>query len=137
MVKSKLIKGLTLFSSTVLVGLFLLYRIGAFDHYFIAESELIQGSHNGGAVKSKFLIRDTTHMTMLSSSKVLIITDKRHRLFDSSRVRPRELTVPILDTRMLGSSKSAIIFSPKYSKRFRTDSFYIKSDTMNFKKATK
>jgi len=118
--KSNLIKGMTLLSAVSFVTIFLLYRVGKFDHYFSSTS--LQTSTNGGAMSSNYIDTipkiDSTQKIMLSSSKSIIIIDqKRYRFidtlktkktrvlyFDPTKTKPTEV--------IMSSSKSGKIFSP-------------------------
>jgi hypothetical protein len=139
MTKSYFIKGLTLLSSLSLVTLFLLFRIGAFDKPSFSNQNSFQTSHNGGninplsidTIKSK---KDSIKPLMFSSSKVLILTDKKPTFLDSLKKKPTRYKYPKIETEILSSSKSAIIFKPQQTFKLNLDSFKLKYDTLKAKK---
>lgn len=134
--KTSLQKIATLFSSATLVVLFLLYRTGSFDN--TSTSNNLQTSHNGGLVKSTIL--DTAKKsrpkpTMLSSSKTIILTDKTPSYWDSIN-KPKKKQSTLKETSILSSTKSAIIFSPKFDdNNINIDSLLkLKKDTIRNKR---
>lgn len=115
MTKSSLQKKLTLLSSVSLVTLFLLYRTSAFDNASLNNKTALQTSHNGGSINAIISDttqpgKDTTHPLMLSSSKVLILTDKT---LYSLKEKPAKNLFPKTEADILSSSKSSIIFRPE------------------------
>lgn len=138
MTKLFLKKGLTLFSSLSLVILFLLYRVGAFEKLFLSNPTGLQTSHNGGNINTSTidttkLGKDTVKPLMLSSSKVLILTDKKPA-FSGSLKNSFKDKYPKKETEILSSSKSAIIFKPQPTGQLNIDSIKLKYDTLKAKK---
>jgi hypothetical protein len=136
---SLLKKVLTLLSSITLVTLFLLYRVGYFDNASLLNQSEFQSSHNGGTVTSTpnnplKPKKDTSKQLMLSSSKVLILTDKKPIFLDSLKNKSNKTKYPKNETEILSSSKSAIIFKPQPQKKVNIDSLIFKSDTLKNKK---
>lgn len=134
MAKSSFKKGITLLSSLSLVTLFLLYRIGAFDKSFLSSQGSLLTSHNGGNIISSSMDttkskKDNTKPLMLSSSKVLILTDIQPNLLDSLKKKPATYKYPKREIEILSSSKSTIIFKPKQIFKITLDSLNLKYDT--------
>jgi len=139
MTKTFLKKAITLLSSLSLVTLFLLYRVGAFDKSPLNDQAALQSSHNGGNINPSTIDttgpkRDSTKLLMLSSSKVLILTDKKPTFLDSLKKKPAKYKYPKSETEILSSSKSAIIFKPQQTIEFNIDSFKLKYDSLNIKR---
>ncbi len=137
MKKLYLIKLITLLSSISLVTVFLLYRVGFFENLTIGEQNNLQTSHNGGKFNSLKVNtienkKDSSKSLMLSSSKFMILTDKKSTFLDSLKKKSLKNKYPNNPTEILSSSKSAIIFKPKQS--FNLDSFRIKLDSLKAKK---
>jgi hypothetical protein len=117
MQQTKLTKGLTLLSFVTLISAFLLYRVGWFDRYLQNNNSAIQTSHNGGTINTPQNdtlkpIKDTTQKLLLSSSKSVVLTDRKYGFIDSYLVKKKYIKPKPAKTEMLSSSKSAIIFHP-------------------------
>ena len=117
MIQSLIRKAVALFSSVSLVILFLLYRVGGFDQAFSNASTHLQTSHNGGAING--MARDTIRRPkdsidhlLLSSSKVLILTDQKLTFPDSLKNLHDNPSISKKEIDMMSSSKSSIIFNP-------------------------
>lgn len=124
MQKSKFVKALALSSSMVLVTTFLLYRAGKLDSLFSSQEPAMQTSPNGGAMASNQvdtlpIKKDTAQKTMLPSSKVLILTDKKkYEITDTSKKKPKAKPINPKRTTIMSSSKSAYMFEPETDIRF-------------------
>jgi hypothetical protein len=137
MKKSSLTKVLTILSSLILVTLFLLYRIGIFDESNASTGSNLQWSPNGGNINSTSTDssktkKDSTKPLMLSSSKVLILTDKEPSLLDSLKKQPAKPAYPRNEKEIFSSSKSVIVFKPK--KDPKMDSLMRKYDSLKTKR---
>jgi hypothetical protein len=138
MTKSFIKKGLTLLSSLSLVILFLLYRVGTFDKSDLSSQASLQTSHNGGNINPSTIDtpsakKDSVKPLMLSSSKVLILADKKPTFLDTLKKNPFKYRYPKSETEILSSSKSAIIFKPQQTRNLNLDSFKVKYDTIKTK----
>lgn len=137
MKQSKFIKGLTLLSFAFCITTFILYRVGQYDEYLISGKSPFQTSHNGGTITtsqndSLKIRKDSIQKLMLSSSKVLILTDKKFPFFDTVKWKKNKVDkFKSKNIEMLSSSKSAIIFKPKENFKLNLDS--IKLDTTKSK----
>ena len=111
-----LIKALTLLSFTFLISIFLLYREGRFNKYLQNEDSPMQTSHNGGTIASAKSDsskdkKDSMQLVLLSSSKSMILIDKKPLAGGSlktSKKTNRQLTT----SGILSSSKSGVVFTP-------------------------
>jgi len=126
---SKFIKGLTLLSFAFFIIVFLLYRIGKFDMYLKNEKSSLQTnpifSNQSDTSKPKM---DSSQKLMMSSSKVLILTDKRTGFSDSIKNTLQSDTFRLKEQVIMSSSKSAIIFKPPTTNKRNLDS--LKLDTV-------
>lgn len=139
MIKPFLKKAITLLSSLSLVILFLSYRVGTFDTTSLNDKPALQTSHNDGNITPSPIDttkpkNDSVNPLMISSSKVLILTDKKPTFLDSSRQKLLKYKYPKSETEILSSSKSAIIFKPQQTYKINLDSFKLKYDTLKTKK---
>lgn len=149
MTKSYFKKGFALISSLSLVTSFLLYRIGTFDKLSINNQSSLYTSHNGGNINpstiyttkpGEVFITPITPL-MLSSSKSMILTDKKPTFIDSLKKNRADYKYPKSENEILCSSKSAIIFKPKQTLIFKPKQTFnfneylkLKYDTLNTKK---
>ena len=83
------------------------------------QESSIQTSPNGGAMASNQVDtlpqrKDSTQKTMLPSSKVLILTDKKkYVLSDTTKKKPKANSVKPKRITIMSSSKSAQMFEPE------------------------
>jgi hypothetical protein len=103
------IKPFTLLIFIFLITTFLFYRTGKFDVYLTAEKSSLQTSHNGGTIKPYKI--DSTQKLRFSSSKVLILTDKKSLLFDTSKFKKKPDSLALKKRYLMSSSKSGAIFT--------------------------
>jgi hypothetical protein len=105
----KFIKPLTLTGFIFLITIFLFYRTGKFDVYLTAEKTSLQTSHNGGTIKPDKI--DSTQKLRFSSSKVLILTDKKPLLFDTTKIKKKPDSLELKKLYLMSGSKSGAIFT--------------------------
>jgi len=136
MIRSKLIKGLALTSSTVLVLCFLCYRAGLFTN-FINPAAHIQTSPNGSTVHSSGIGKapkpwdSVTRRRTLPSSKSIVIADWKKAPpvnLGKPKFKPG---VALTEQQIMSSSKSAILFRPADSTKYRR--YHKSKDTSLFK----
>jgi len=135
----KLVKAFTLLSFTFFIALFVAYRTGRLNSYLSDDSNTIQTSHNGGPIKTPqknkqdSIKRDSIKKLMLSSSKVIILTDKNKYLFDTTK-RSKQIRRQAQDKYLMYSSKSGIVFTPNSPKAHFPDTLKIDSGWIKKKK---
>ncbi len=130
--KPALTKSFALLSFLFLITTFLLYRMGKFDIYLPASQTDLQPSHNGGKVNYKkkdsvILKVDSAQMQLLSSSKSMVVTDRKFIFFDTVKNKSKFKPIPVKSPVFMSSSKSGhiipastIYFNPdsiKYDKK--------------------
>lgn len=135
MLRTTLIRTLTLISFASLIILFLLYRSG---RLFSAEKEL-QTSHNGGVLvtaRQDSLPKKTNkRATMLPSSKTMVLVDEEEKMMQDSLKQKKEAINFQLPKDLLSSTKSTIIFSPTAKKnKIFFDSLYRDTTLLKTKK---
>lgn len=115
MIRSKLIKGLALTSSTLLVLCFLCYRAGLFTD-FINPVANLQTSPNGSSIRSNSIGKPVhagdsiTRRRTLPSSKSIVIADWKKAPPVNAGKPTLKTGVLLTEKQILSSSKSAIIF---------------------------
>ena len=114
--KPALIKSFTLLSFLFLITIFLLYRMGKFDTYLSGSQTDLQSSPNGGTVNyskkdSVILKVDSAQMQILSSSKSMVVTDRKYIFFDTAKNKSKFKPVPVKSPVLMSSSKSGAYFS--------------------------
>jgi hypothetical protein len=127
--KPALIKSLTLLSFMFLITTFLLYRMGKFDTYLPGSQTDLQSSPNGGTVNSQkkdsvIIKADSAQLQILSSSKSMIVTNRKYVFFDTAKNKSKFKPVPVRSPVIMSSSKSGHIFP--------TPIIYHKPDTIKF-----
>ena len=127
--KPALIKSFTLLSFLFLITIFLLYRMGKFDTYLPGSQADLQSSPNGGTVNSSkkdsaILKVDSAQMQILSSSKSMVVTDRKYIFFDTAKNKSKFKSVPVKSPVFMSSSKSGHIFPAA--------TIYLKPDTIKF-----
>ncbi len=127
--KPALIKSFTLLSFLFLITIFLLYRMGKFDTYLPGSQADLQSSPNGGTVNyskkdSVILKVDSAQMQILSSSKSMVVTDRKYVFFDTGKNKSKFKPVPVKSPVLMSSSKSGHIFP--------APTIYLKPDTIKF-----
>lgn len=137
MKSSVLIKSLTLLGFVSLVMVFIFYRMGKFDTYFLSNDAIIQNSSNGGTIVTAstdtltMKQKDSLRILMMSSSKSIILPEKGFQLRDTSKFKKKYLKPG--KTNMLSSSKSSLIVDPQ-KRNFYVDS--LQNDSIKAAKKT-
>ena len=113
-------KGLTLLGFVLLLTTFLLYRTGNFDVIIKNGLSPLQTSPNGAAInaaKADTLKpkNDTLEKLRLSSSKSIILIEKKPTYFDSIKNKYKRGNNKVKERELLPGSKSAYIFRPRSS----------------------
>lgn len=113
------IKRITLFGFVFLITVFLLYRIGRFNVFVNANSSPVQTSPNGAAInpaKADTIkpIKDSSEKLRLSSSKSIVLTEKKPAYVDSIKNKYNHDERKV-KREILPGSKPAYIFRPRYT----------------------
>lgn len=114
MTQPKLVKGVTLCSSILLVILFLCYRAG-FIPDFMQPTAGLQTSPNGSAITTNTTPAKEPQKNVkriLPSSKSIVLTGSMNPRTDSSKRKIAPKT-PLTERRILSSSKSAILIKER------------------------
>ena len=135
MTKTYLVKGLTLFSSISLVTVFLLYRTGVFEKVLINDKTTLHARDSGGNINPTTIDtaktkKDSVNPLMFSSSKVLILADRKPTFLDSLKKNLPKYKYPKSEAAILSSSKSVIIFKPQENIKFNPDSLKLWRDSI-------
>ncbi|MCH5720944.1 hypothetical protein [Niabella hibiscisoli] len=134
MTRIKILKGLALTSSTLLVIVFLCYRAGLFPDIVNPDSSL-QTSPNGSSIQSNSIRSQAKHRDsvpdrrMLSSSKSMILAEpKKTPPIDlwKQKLKPKVL---LTEQQIMSSSKSGIIVKPK-TEEYNYKSYKKNTDTL-------
>ena len=134
---SPFIKGLTLLSFLSLISIFILYRMDKLNGFFKSEASPIQTSPNGGAVNTakadtmKPSTIDSLRRLRMSSSKSILIFDKKPNLFDTIKRKYKPSTNKTETPLMFSGSKSGPIIR-RDDIRFLLDS--LKKDSLKNQK---
>ncbi|MEO6254900.1 MAG: hypothetical protein ABIO79_16435 [Ferruginibacter sp.] len=107
-----LIKGITLVSFVALISLFLLYRMGKFNSYFVEEEPAFQTSHNGGKIVSTTPESDSAWQLRLASSKSMVLIERSaiNPSVKGAQVRTTRTTTPDRTGKeRMSSSKSMVM----------------------------
>jgi hypothetical protein len=128
--KKTIFKGLALINFVVLIGLFLLFKKGKFDHYLYKSSSSFAKKDTAIvfpkiAVDTSFKETDSAFLERLSSSKSIVIIDefKAKYKIKQDNIDSAKIKKIIDEEEFLSSSKSALIFNPK---KLKLDSFFNK-----------
>ena len=113
-------KGLTLFGFVFLLTSFLLYRTGKFDSIINNSLSPLQTSPNGAAINAANADtlkpkNDTLEKLRLSSSKSIVLIEKKSTYFDSIKNKYKRDNNRVKEKELLPGSKSAYIFRPRHS----------------------
>ena len=134
---SPFIKSLALLSFVSLISIFILYRIDKLDALFKSEASPIQTSSNGGVVNIakadtlKPSTIDSLRSLRMSSSKSIVLFDKKPTLFDTIKRKYKPSTNKTETPLMFSGSKSGPIIR-QGDIRFFLDS--LKKDSLISKK---
>jgi len=122
MIRTKFLKILTSIIFTSLTSAFILFRMGKFDEYLSAESSIVPTSNDNEVIAVDKtdtippLQADSISNIIMSSSKSIVLIDKKRRYLDTSGIKKKPAPVKLSKTEMLSSSKSAIMIDPEKKK---------------------